>query len=55
MIPIGPRARLTIGALSLGGVVGVGVSAGTDVIPELDLFVRGLRRTAQQLGIPDQD
>ncbi len=54
VIPIGPRARLTIGALSLGGVVGIGVSAGTDVIPELDLFVRGLRRTAQQLGIPDR-
>ena len=49
--PLGPRARLIIGAVSLGGVVGVGVTAGTDVFPELDLFVHGVRRTAQQLGV----
>ena len=51
VLPIGPRARLTVGGVSLGGSVGIGITAGTDVMPELDLFVQGLVRTAQQLGL----
>jgi diacylglycerol O-acyltransferase / wax synthase len=51
VLPIGPRARLTVGAVSLGGVVSFGVTAGTDVIPELDLFMDGLGRVARQLGV----
>jgi diacylglycerol O-acyltransferase len=51
VLPIGPRARLTVGGVSLGGVVSLGVSAGTDVIPELDLFMNGLRSVARQLGV----
>jgi len=52
VLPIGPRARLTVGGVSLGGTVGIGVTAGTDVIPELDLFMYGLRRAAGRLGVP---
>jgi diacylglycerol O-acyltransferase len=51
VLPVGPRARLTVGAASLGGVVGIGVSAGTDVMPELDLFIDGLVRAARELGV----
>jgi diacylglycerol O-acyltransferase / wax synthase len=51
VLPIGPRARLTVGGVSLGGTVGIGVTAGTDVLPELDLFVHGLVRSASQLGV----
>jgi diacylglycerol O-acyltransferase len=51
VLPIGPRARLTVGGVSLGGVVGIGVTAGTDVIPELDLFIDGLVRIAGELGV----
>jgi diacylglycerol O-acyltransferase / wax synthase len=51
VLPIGPRARLTVGGVSLAGLVGIGVTAGTDVIPELDLFMQGLLRCAEQLGV----
>jgi hypothetical protein len=55
VLPIGPRARLTIGGVRLGGIVGIGVTAGTDVMPELDLFMYGLRRTASRLGVRPVD
>jgi diacylglycerol O-acyltransferase len=51
VLPIGPRARLTVGGVSLGGVIGIGVSAGTDVMPELDLCMDGLARVARQHGV----
>jgi diacylglycerol O-acyltransferase / wax synthase len=55
VLPIGPRARLTVGGVSLGGTVGIGVTAGTDVLPELDLFMVGLCRAARSLGVEPLD
>jgi hypothetical protein len=49
--PLGPRVRLVVAATALGGVVGVGVTAGADAVPELDLLVHGIVRAARRIGV----
>jgi diacylglycerol O-acyltransferase / wax synthase len=51
VLPLGPRVRLVVGAAAMGGVVGVGVTAGADTVPELDLLVHGIERAARRLGV----
>jgi hypothetical protein len=51
VLPLGPRVRIVVGAAAMGGVVGVGVTAGADTVPELDLLMHGIMRAGRRLGV----
>ena len=49
LLPVGPFVRLMIGAVSLGGTLGLGVTADQAAVPELDFLLHRIEQTAQDL------
>jgi hypothetical protein len=52
MLPVGPFIRLMVGAVSLGGVLGLGVTADQAAVPELDFLLDRMVHTAAKLRAP---
>jgi diacylglycerol O-acyltransferase / wax synthase len=50
MLPVGPFIRLMVGAVSLGGVLGLGVTADQAAVPELDFLLDRMVRTGARLA-----
>jgi diacylglycerol O-acyltransferase len=49
LLPVGPFVRLMIGAVSLGGALGLGVTADQAAVPELDFLLHRIEQTAEEL------
>ena len=49
LLPVGPFVRLMIGAVSLGGALGLGVTADQAAVPELDYLLHRIEHTAEDL------
>jgi hypothetical protein len=52
ILPLVANEPLGVGALSYAGALTIGIAADRDALPDLDVFVAGLRDELAVLGVP---